>query len=303
MEAILDIKTLIIGNAALTLFAALTLLFYKMNHRTYPGFKLWMTGTFFVSITYILLPFLGLLPRWMIIVPHGLITLAAIMRLDSISRFTQGAKIDRKYYGLPVVYLSVVLYLITVDAQPVVRNFLFGGFTFALIIAALPKFFRGAMENAKLYRAAGLFYGFYGVLFFARGVNWLFHPQVTMLPAGNVNAVYYFMIMIFEMGLAIAVLMINSLHLESDLSNSTKSLYDTVLKLQNAKSEINELTGLLPICSSCKKIRDEDGQWRQIESYISTRSAIEFSHGICPDCVKKLYPDLYPNLFSEDKDS
>lgn len=57
-------------------------------------------------------------------------------------------------------------------------------------------------------------------------------------------------------------------------------------------SKMKILEGILPICASCKMIRDENGQWNQIESYIRARSAAEFSHGICPDCVKKLYPDL-----------
>ncbi len=62
--------------------------------------------------------------------------------------------------------------------------------------------------------------------------------------------------------------------------------------LQEALKKVKTLSGLLPICSSCKKIRDDKGYWNQIESYISTRSEAEFSHGMCPECMKKLYPDL-----------
>jgi PAS domain S-box-containing protein len=63
-------------------------------------------------------------------------------------------------------------------------------------------------------------------------------------------------------------------------------------KLQDAILEIKELNGMLPICSSCKKIRDDKGYWNQIESYIRDHSAVEFSHSICPHCTKKLYPDF-----------
>ncbi|MBW2645978.1 MAG: PAS domain S-box protein [Deltaproteobacteria bacterium] len=59
--------------------------------------------------------------------------------------------------------------------------------------------------------------------------------------------------------------------------------------LQKALSEIKALSGMLPICASCKKIRDDKGYWNQIEAYISTHSEVEFSHGICPECEKKLY--------------
>jgi hypothetical protein len=64
-------------------------------------------------------------------------------------------------------------------------------------------------------------------------------------------------------------------------------------ELQRALREVKMLSGLLPICASCKKIRDDSGYWNQLEEYFRLHSDVEFSHGICPDCVKKLYPD-YP---------
>ena len=67
-------------------------------------------------------------------------------------------------------------------------------------------------------------------------------------------------------------------------------------KLEKAIAEIKQLSGLLPICSSCKKIRDDKGYWTQIESYIHKHSDAEFSHGICPDCAKNLYGELYEEV-------
>ena len=62
--------------------------------------------------------------------------------------------------------------------------------------------------------------------------------------------------------------------------------------LQEALEKVRILSGFLPICSSCKKIRDDKGYWNQIESYISKHSDVQFSHSICPQCRKKLYPHL-----------
>ena len=62
--------------------------------------------------------------------------------------------------------------------------------------------------------------------------------------------------------------------------------------LQDALASVKSLSGLLPICANCKKIRDDKGYWSQVESYISQHSEATFTHGICPDCIKKLYPDL-----------
>ena len=57
---------------------------------------------------------------------------------------------------------------------------------------------------------------------------------------------------------------------------------------------MKHLEGILPICASCKRIRDKNGTWHQIESYVSERSEAEFSHGLCPDCAEKLYPECNP---------
>ena len=64
-------------------------------------------------------------------------------------------------------------------------------------------------------------------------------------------------------------------------------------ELQMAMDHIKQLEGMLPICSACKKIRDDTGHWNSIEVYISNHSEIVFSHGICPDCAKKLYPEIH----------
>jgi PAS domain S-box-containing protein len=65
-----------------------------------------------------------------------------------------------------------------------------------------------------------------------------------------------------------------------------------IVELREALVHLKTLRGLLPICASCKKIRDDLGYWRQVEEYIKERADVEFSHGICPDCMKTLYPGL-----------
>lgn len=65
--------------------------------------------------------------------------------------------------------------------------------------------------------------------------------------------------------------------------------------LREALSSIKTLSGLLPICASCKKIRDDDGTWVQIESYIKNNSDADFTHGVCPECAVKLYPATFNN--------
>ena len=68
---------------------------------------------------------------------------------------------------------------------------------------------------------------------------------------------------------------------------------ELIKNLQRSLAKVKTLSGLLPICASCKKIRDDKGYWNQIEAYIHEHSDATFSHGICPECAKKLYPEFY----------
>jgi len=65
-----------------------------------------------------------------------------------------------------------------------------------------------------------------------------------------------------------------------------------ILEYQGALAKVKQLSGLLPICASCKKVRDDRGYWQQIEEYVSEHSEADFSHSLCPECLKKLYPEL-----------
>ncbi|CAB1060005.1 Two-component system sensor histidine kinase [Olavius sp. associated proteobacterium Delta 1] len=82
----------------------------------------------------------------------------------------------------------------------------------------------------------------------------------------------------------------------SDISEQKKLLAQKealIAELRAAGARIKTLKGLLPICASCKKIRDDRGYWQQIEKYVGEHTEANFSHGICPDCAVLLYPGLY----------
>jgi hypothetical protein len=63
-------------------------------------------------------------------------------------------------------------------------------------------------------------------------------------------------------------------------------------ELRDAFAQVKALKGMLPICAACKKVRDDQGYWQQLENYVATHSETEFSHGICPECAERLYPDI-----------
>jgi YesN/AraC family two-component response regulator len=77
---------------------------------------------------------------------------------------------------------------------------------------------------------------------------------------------------------------------ERDATRHQAEREQLIRELQDALNKVRQLSGLLPICMHCKKIRDNDGGWHQLEAYISERAEVDFSHGICPDCLSEHYP-------------
>ncbi len=70
------------------------------------------------------------------------------------------------------------------------------------------------------------------------------------------------------------------------------TLADKIEELRQALNQIKTLRGIVPICANCKKIRDDRGYWNQVEVYVRDHTEAEFSHSICPDCMKELYPEF-----------
>ena len=103
--------------------------------------------------------------------------------------------------------------------------------------------------------------------------------------------------------------------LEEKVASRTKELCDEIevrqqteetnkaliAELEHSLSEIKELQGILPICSYCKQIRDDDGYWQQLETYISQNSLAKFTHGICPNCIEQHHPDIADAVLDPDK--
>ena len=72
-----------------------------------------------------------------------------------------------------------------------------------------------------------------------------------------------------------------------------------ISELQEALSKIKTLSGLLPICAWCKKIHDDKGYWKKVETYVEEHSDASFTHGICPECLKKVSPDTYEEIAND----
>ena len=88
-----------------------------------------------------------------------------------------------------------------------------------------------------------------------------------------------------------------------DLKLSRDKQQHLIEELQKALNEVKTLSGLLPICSHCKKIRDDSGYWQGVEQYIAARSDTQFSHGICPDCMRQFYPKVAERVLKKQEEA
>lgn len=89
--------------------------------------------------------------------------------------------------------------------------------------------------------------------------------------------------------------------LNAKLSALSEEQRMLIARLQEALDNIKTLKGMLPICAACKKVRDDKGYWSQIEAYVSEHSEAEFTHSICPECARKLYPGYCTDRFPDGK--
>ena len=110
-----------------------------------------------------------------------------------------------------------------------------------------------------------------------------------------------FMAVLVLAGLLIYLLFLIKTHFRQiheynrELRQMNRVLDQTNQQLEDSLKKVKKLSGLLPICAYCKKIRDDSGYWNQLEAYLLEHSEAKFSHGICEDCMKKHHADLEPD--------
>jgi len=85
-------------------------------------------------------------------------------------------------------------------------------------------------------------------------------------------------------------------HTHLELKKARDREKKLIIKLKEALSKVKQLSGLLPICSRCKKIRDDQGYWQSVEEYIADHSEAHLSHSLCPKCIEELYPEMADKL-------
>jgi hypothetical protein len=176
-------------------------------------------------------------------------------------------------------HLAAMFCLISMNT-PTEGRIILNAVYFGGISSATCLLIRRAPRWRELYGFPALVFGAHALFQFFRG----------MVAAALMSGVVKFDITVLqsisfgETNLFIVALFISLLLADLKMRNR---------QLQSALDEVRYLSGLLPICSGCKKIRDDAGYWTKLETYISRHSGAQFSHGLCPECAKIMYPDIF----------
>ncbi|MCC5843242.1 MAG: hypothetical protein JJU05_03215 [Verrucomicrobia bacterium] len=290
----MDIKTLIFSNMIICAFFAIAFFIYSSEQKTFWGFRLWNLSALIMTLG--LFAFILRGSKWVgfnIFTVNSFFILAAVIRLDAITRFLLDKKQKKYIYIIPLFVGFACLFFYHFEDRIVIRSIIsstaycvFSLWLSWLLIRHAPA------ENTSLYYSAAGIIAFRCLIVLARA--WFGHfSDGQGIFDDNIRTSFQLGVgMITEISQNVFFLMMNSKRAEANFTQAQSKLNATVTDLKKALSDVKTLQGILPICAHCKKIRDDQGDWQGIEKYVHDRSDAEFSHGICPECAKEHFPEI-----------
>lgn len=281
MQEFLHMRTLFLVTSIIGLILFVCMLTVQRARKTYAGFHYWTASALCYFLGNVLIGFREEIPDLFSIVAAGSITIYTLMLIAyGISVFVN--KGDR-----PWLYLAAGACIPLVLAH---FTYISPSIRARIVIVSAAYCFCCIYCLYKLTRDIPVFLKKHNLLLklsFASGALWtLFRMGHTLLYAKNIESM-----------LTPSLMLSGSLMVYCVLFSFTAfglcllNFQRTEHELLNARNEVKQLSGFLPMCASCKKIRDDRGYWNQVEAYIQTHFEAVCSHSICPDCLQRLYPE------------
>ena len=291
----IDPKTLLVVLTFSTSFLAFILVFYKLTRKTYPGFNMWVYGTVTMAMGALLLAFRGVVPVGIsVLVGNAAFPMGAVYMLAGTRRFLNLPAATRFIWGIPLVTLLGLAFFFWVHISSAARGVVLSlSLTMVNLFTAWLLYRYTPRGSKALCYFTGSMLAIASISLLVRSLLWLiFIPGVDLLTRHASQTIYVLIVIFSQIGWTFGFMMMNGQRMEEDLKESRAEVAKGNQDLTNALLEIKTLGGLLPICANCKRIRDSEDYWHQVESYISQHSEARFSHSICPECAKILYPDM-----------
>ena len=281
MEAFLDMRTIIFVSGVTSFILFICMCYIRKRQKTYDGFVYWILAALSNSAGMFLLSMRGFLPDYLtMLISNTLLILSIVFINTGLSLFSGVRYYKKAYILLLSLFIIVFYYYIYVVPSLIDRAVIFSVFQIMLcaimvIIAYrdLPRVL--ARRNYILF----WFLIFTVVWPFIRIIASFFAAETSndLMKAGISYQLNFLGSITAYIVLLVGLIIINAQRIEQEMAKS--------------KDQVKAITGLIPICASCKKIRDDKGSWSQLESYLNKNADLDFSHAICPECMQKLYPE------------
>lgn len=298
----LDIRTLIVMLAIATACSAFVIFLVHMLRFSVQGTLFWAYGCLMAACALILTAFRGILPDFITIVVANTVIVYGYAIIWSGTRiFLQRSSLLKITLTTPLAITPFLFWYSEVSPSMKTRMLL----VFAMLIIFSSAIAFELLKTSK--KTNGMAQRFTGYIYAADALFFLilYSPTVLMpdyesyLNSGGLTIGLYLWSFVFVIGITFGMIMMISEKLEGDLKRVETNLRIEKQSLQETLAEVRTLSGLLPICAYCKNVRDDQGYWNKIEAYIHKHSKAEFSHGICPECAEKYYPEM--GLYSDEQ--
>ncbi len=294
-------KLLLITSATLNVFMAMTMAMFYFSRKTFPGFGIWMAGVAATAMTYCALAFRGSIPYELSVFLTNLFwPLTGLLYFDGLRRFLGLPKLPVGTYVIPV--------LVAVHALSTFYYLNSGAWRTVVISAAfsIPHGLTAWLSLREYFRVKSIFLLLLGLetslataVAMGRALFNLTIANFEFMVSLNSELLFFITFTVLELVICFSFIMLNTEWFEKDLLATQSALESNIRQLEKTLTEVKTLRGLLPICSNCKKIRDDGNAWVPMEVYVRDRTEADFSHGICPDCMRKLYPKYADSILSD----
>ena len=284
----LDVRTMYMAMAANSFIVAMALFISHAGRFRRDGTLTWTVGWVFQGAFWILLGLRGVIWDFVSIVVTSTFLPVSFSLLYAAVREFQGRAYNRKTLLLPPAATFVFFWYFSTVVNNVSFRIIFISLMSILQITAIVwALFRDTpIQERRSCRLTGFALLVMAVLWFNRLL------EAFTVSYGHLSVLEATTFRNASVMAALGTVILSGIGFILMIQERAEEEREKLIhELQDALANVKTLRGLLPICSYCKKIRDDKGYWNRLESYIRDHSGAEFTHGICPECLKKLYPD------------
>jgi hypothetical protein len=286
-----DIRTLIEADMIVWLLSTCILLFVWKVRKTYPGFGYWVLQSAAVTAGLQLQTLHGFAPAFIpVLAGNGFFMAGTLCALKGTRTFlAKGGSVRGFWIAAAAVEAALAWFTYAtpdLNSRVLIVSLFIGS---VCIETARELFFNAPAQMRIAAHLTGAVTAGCGLFLLFRGLTSVrLFPLASNYSANAVQEIVFIGSMAVSLLGAFGFIMMNTAAVEHEMKLTDERLRVTLHDLEQKMSQIKTLSGMLPICAACKKIRDDRGYWNSIEVYLQAHSEAEFSHGLCPECATRL---------------